>query len=171
MSRRCSDLPGPPELSNAWCENPTASSDTRRARGTTALNVFFYGLFMDTDLLAAHGIRPVATRSGVVEGYTLRIGARATLVRHTESQVHGVLMELGTAELSALYAAESVADYVPEPVSVQLRDGSEVDATCYNLPPDKIAGSNPHYAARLLQLARQLGFPASYLEQIRQAQS
>lgn len=44
------------------------------------VNVFFYGLFMDQQLLEAKGVYPTDIRAAVLEGYALRIGARAALV-------------------------------------------------------------------------------------------
>lgn len=133
------------------------------------MKVFFYGLFMDEHLLAAKGIQPTRIRTGFVEDYQLRIGERATLLRQPGSRAYGVVMEIESAEATALYAEDSVADYVPESVTVELADGSRLQATCYNLPPDKVAGTNKEYAEKLLAVARRLAFPESYLEQIRLA--
>ncbi|MFN2633018.1 MAG: hypothetical protein ABR610_06340 [Thermoanaerobaculia bacterium] len=41
-----------------------------------AIDVFFYGLFMDVDLLREKGAAPVNPRPASVEGFALRIGAR-----------------------------------------------------------------------------------------------
>ena len=78
-------------------------------------------------------------------------------------------MEITPSETTELYAEESVADYLPEPVIVELADGSRVEATCYNLPNEKVTGSNREYAESLLDVATRLEFPDSYLDQIRQA--
>ncbi len=133
------------------------------------MRVFFYGLFMDETLLATKGLRPGNARVGFVDGFRLRIGDRATLVRDPKGRSYGVLMDISAAEATALYADRSVADYQPESVSVQLMDGPPLDATCYNLPVDKATGANRQYAEALLSIARNLGFPDAYLEQIRQA--
>jgi hypothetical protein len=135
------------------------------------MRVFFYGLFMDESLLATKGIEPGEVNSGFVDGYRLRIGARATLVRRPDSRAYGVMMDIAPSEATQLYAEDSVADYLPEPVIVELMDGTQVDATCYNLPDDKVIGTNKEYAESLLKVARRLDFPASYLDQFRQARS
>lgn len=129
--------------------------------------VFFYGLFMDESLLAARGIRPSSARVGYVDGHVLRIGRRATLVPDEQGRAWGVLMTLRAEEVAALYAEESVADYSPVSVSVALPAGTQAAAVCYMLPADRLAGSNPQYARSLLALARKLGLPADYLQQIR----
>ena len=133
------------------------------------MKVFFYGLFMDESLLAAKGITPAKSSPGCVDGYGLRIGERATLVRDPGNRTYGLMMDITPEEAATLYAETSGADYVPEPVVVEFMDGTRAEATCYNLPRDKITGTNTGYAASLLDLASRLGFPDSYLEHIRKA--
>lgn len=129
--------------------------------------VFFYGLFMDKSLLAARGIIPSRARVGYVDGYSLRIGRRATLVPDETSRAYGVLMTIRARDVTALYSEESVADYVSESVTVMLADGTLEPAVCYNLPASKLEGTNSQYANSLLVLAGKLGLPGAYLEQIR----
>lgn len=135
------------------------------------MKVFFYGLFMDENLLATKGIVPAEAHVGFVDGYGLRIGARASLVSCADARAYGVVMDIARSEAATLYAEESVSDYVPEPVLVELMDGTPVEATCYNLPGDRIAGANGDYAAALLKVASRLGFPDDYLDQIRRARA
>jgi hypothetical protein len=129
--------------------------------------VFFYGLFMDESLLALKGINPSRTAMGFVDGYGLRIGRRATLVPDEANRAYGVLMTIRTADVRMLYSDDSVADYVAEPVSVTLPDGTRETAVCYNLPESKLEGTNPGYANALLRLADKLGLSSEYLRQIR----
>ena len=135
------------------------------------MRVFFYGLFMDESLLATKGIAPSEVKLGFVDGYGLCIGERATLVRRPDSLAYGAMMDIAPSEATELYAEESVADYLPEPVIVELMDGTQVEATCYNLPSDKVTGANKEYAESLLDVATRLDFPDSYLYQIRQART
>ena len=131
------------------------------------LTVFFYGLFMDESVLAAKGIEPSRSMTGYVDGYRLRLGRRATLVPEPAGRTYGVVMAIGRDQVADLYADESVADYVPESVSVVLSGGMSEPAVCYILPPRMLEGVNPEYAGSLLLLARKLGFPDSYLDVIR----
>jgi AIG2-like family len=135
------------------------------------VKVFFYGLFMDQSLLKSRGIRPAEASVGFVDGYGLRIGERATLVRRPDGRAYGAMMDITPGEAEELYAEDSVADYIPESVTVELLDGTQVEATCYNLPSDKVTGANKDYANSLLDVAIRLGFPDSYLEQIRRART
>jgi hypothetical protein len=133
------------------------------------MNVFFYGLFMDEALLAKKGISPTNAEVGYVDGFTLRIAERATLVRSDGARSYGVMMIISPDEAKELYAESSVADYVPESVTVALAVGGKVEATCYNLPVDKVTGTNRVYAEALWEVANSLGLPKNYLDEIRQA--
>src|SRR5262245_557309 len=114
------------------------------------IEVFFYGLFMDAEALREKGFHPANPRQASVQGLTLHLGERATLVPGRGGCVHGVLMSLTHTELDRLYAEPSVAAYRPDPVMASLGDGTAVAALCFNLPAVP-AGlrSNPEYAAKL----------------------
>ncbi len=134
------------------------------------MNLFFYGLFMDGAVLTRKGVSPTHSVIGYVDGLALRIGERATLVHSNGARAHGVMMTISSGEVHALYAEPSVSDYVPEPVTVHVSDGRTVEAICYNLPITKVTGTNKDYASALMQLATRLGFPETYLDEIRQMQ-
>lgn len=121
------------------------------------VTVFFYGLFMDEALLASKGIS--AWRVGIecVDGYSLRRGRRATLVPDNGNRAYGILISLRADDVRELYSAESVADYVSEPVSVVLPDGTVESAVCYNLPSRKLEGANIEYATFSAGTGRQVG--------------
>lgn len=133
------------------------------------MNIFFYGLFMDENVLAEQGITPSSQRSCTVEDFALRIGARASLVRSPGARVYGILMDLEEDEVARLYQDTSVADYEPIEVTASLEDGSAMKASCYVLPLEKVSGTNRDYAAKLADLGERLGFPAAYLNAIRRA--
>jgi len=135
------------------------------------VRVFFYGLFMDESLLTSKVIKPADVSIGFVDGYRLRIAERATLVHHFDGRAYGAMMDIVAGEATKLYAEESVEDYLPEPVTVELMDGTQAEATCFNLPSDKVTAANKEYAESLLHIATRLGFPDFYLEQIRRART
>lgn len=130
-----------------------------------AATVFFYGLFMDAGVLAVNGCTPRATRRAVVDGYALRIGERATLVREPGGRVHGLVIDLDLAEVRRLYALPGLGDYERIELTARLAEG-ECVADCYVLPPGLLTGSNSQYAGELAALARRLGFPADYVASI-----
>ena len=132
------------------------------------IEVFFYGLFMDADLLRTKGARPVNIRSACVPGFALRIGQRATLLRVPAARAYGIVLELTHVEIEQLYSEASVRAYRPEAVLAELTDGSRVPALCFNLlvPPDR-EEANSEYAAKLRDLARRLRLPSNYVESIK----
>ena len=128
-----------------------------------SIRVFFYGLFMDADLLRAKGARPAAVTPASVAGWSLRIGRRATMVENAGGRVHGMLMDLTHAEIDALYAEPSVAMYRPEAVLCETADGQRLAALCFMLPePPAPEERDAGYADKLRALAARLGLPQNY---------
>ena len=131
------------------------------------IDVFFYGLFMDADLLRAKGVNPTNIRSASAPGFSLRIGQRATLLRNPHDLAHGILMELTHAEIDRLYAEPSVQAYRSEALLCKLDDGSQLPALCFNLvEPPHPEEANSEYAAKLRSLAVRLGLPSDYVNSI-----
>lgn len=131
------------------------------------INVFFYGLFMDEELLRAEGVQPASPRRACVRGFALRIGRRATLVPAPDARAHGVVMALSHEEIERLYAEPGVRMYRPEAVVAELADGVQIPALCFNLQDAPEPGeSNAAYAQKLRELARRLGLPAEYVDRM-----
>lgn len=128
------------------------------------IDAFFYGLFMDREILREAGVVPTDPRRAYVEGFALRIGRRATLLPSSGARAYGMLFALTHAELGRLYAAPGLEQYRPEAVLARPLAGAPVPALCYNLceapRPDE---RNPEYAARLQRALRELDFPADYV--------
>jgi hypothetical protein len=130
-------------------------------------DVFFYGLFMDQDVLRAKGLTPEGVELASVSGFALRIGRRAALVPQASGRVHGVVMALTLAELDRLYSEPSVQAYKPQAVLAHLASGGVIAALCYNLPePPSPTERNPDYAAKLRLVAQKVGLPAEYLSSV-----
>jgi hypothetical protein len=129
--------------------------------------VFFYGLFMDIDLLRARGIEAANLRPASIAGVSLRIGRRAAVVPDPAGRVYGMLGELTHDEIDSLYSEPSVRMYKAEPTLVDLGDRLHTVALCFNLPtPPEPTEANPEYAGRLRDLARRLGMPRPYIDSI-----
>jgi len=131
------------------------------------VDAFFYGLFMDVDVLRQSGVKPANPRRAYVAEFALRIGQRATLVPSAGARAYGMLIALTHAELERLYGAPGLEHYRPEAVLAQPIEGIAVPALCYNLlqPPESHEG-NPDYALRLKGVLTKLGFPADYVASI-----
>lgn len=133
------------------------------------IKVFFYGLFMDVELLRSKGLQPTAVQAASVPGYELRIAQKASLAQNATCSAHGVAMELSQTEIELLYSDPSVSAYRPEAVLAQLADGSYIPALCFNLVTLPAQGevANPDYAVKWRALAARLKLPAAYVESVR----
>jgi hypothetical protein len=132
-----------------------------------SIDVFFYGLFMDSDVLHECQVAAANPRRACVDGYGLRIGRRATLVPAPEERAYGMVFALTHDELDRLYSGPGLEPYRPEAVHARLLEGGAVPALCYNLReapgPDE---TNAEYAARLREVLGRLGFPPEYVASI-----
>jgi hypothetical protein len=131
------------------------------------IEVFFYGLFMDADLLRTKGAHPANLRPACVPGFALRIGQRATLLQSPDARAYGIVMERTHVEIEQLCSEVNVRAYRAEAVLAELTDGSHVPALCFNLlvPPGP-EEADSEYAAKLCHLARRLGLPSNYVDSI-----
>jgi len=131
------------------------------------IDVFFYGLFMDAELLRSKGMSPENIRRAWAPGFALRIGKRATLWPDRNASTYGMLMQLTHEEIEKLYSDNSVRAYRPEAILVQLQDGTGVPALTFNLVESPQANErNSKYAAKLRELARRLELPTDYVTAI-----
>ena len=131
------------------------------------VDAFFYGLFMDPDLLRSKDLKPRDPELAVVAGFALRVGQRAALVPDPSSQVHGVVMSLTLSELERLYAEPSVREYQPQAVLARLASGGVTAALCYNLAiPPGPKERNPDYLIKLRAVGRKVGLPEGYLSSL-----
>jgi hypothetical protein len=131
------------------------------------IDVFFYGLFMDVNVLRNSGVAPADPRHAHVDHFALRIGERATLVACRGARSYGMLMALTHSELDRLYGAPGLDQYRPEAVLAATEPGEAVPAMCYNLLiPPRPTDRNPEYVARLQRALRALDFPSEYIDSI-----
>jgi len=134
---------------------------------TRQIDVFFYGLFMDGQVLREAGTKPSNFRRAYVADFALRIGQRATLVPSRGARAYGMLIALTHAELERLYSAPGLEVYRPEAVIAHPFEGEAMPALCYNLvqapePQER----NPEYAMRLRGILGDLDFPVEYVKSV-----
>ena len=75
---------------------------------------FFYGLYMDLEILRQAGVAPGNGRRAYVENFALRIGQRATLLPSAGARAYGMLYGVTHADLDRLYTAPGLEHYRPE---------------------------------------------------------
>ena len=131
------------------------------------VNVFFYGLFMDVTLLHSKGVIPKDTMLVELQGYSLKIGNRATLIPDANKTVYGFLMSLTHDEIDILYSDNLLKAYRYEPIIVHTKDGRTLPALCFNLvEPPRHHERNEEYARKLKLVAIQYGLPEEYVNSI-----
>ena len=135
------------------------------------VDVFFYGLFLDSEILQQQGVLPANPRRARVEDFALRIGKRATLAPRPGARAYGMVFALTHSELERLYSAPGLEPYRPEAICARLLDGDEaLPALCYVLPEAPHPREhNAEYAARLRAVLTRLGFPSEYAASVDQA--
>jgi len=128
---------------------------------------FFYGLFMDSDILRESEVVVVSPRRAYVDGYVLCIGRRATLVPTPGARAYGMVFALTHDELEKLYTAPGLEKYRPEAILAHSKEGETLPPLCYNLReapgPEE---ANAAYAARLRAALGKLEFPPEYIASI-----
>ena len=131
------------------------------------VDAFFYGLFMDVDVLRASSVVPVDPRRAYVDHFALRLGTRATLIPSRGARAYGMLIALTHHEIERLYAGPGLEGYRPEAVLARPLDGDLTAALCYNLlEAPRRDERNADYAARLQQVLSRLDFPAEYVSSL-----
>jgi cation transport regulator ChaC len=131
--------------------------------------VFFYGSYMNRAVLREVDLVPEAWEPASLLGFDIRIAPRANLVRSSEHTVDGVLGTATHTELERLYShARDVLgeSYLPQAVLAQTRDGVWRAPLCYIAPAMAARHADPADVDRILEAARELGLPASYLARL-----
>ena len=134
----------------------------------TNKTIFFYGLFMDPDVLQNQNCQSSTAIIAKLRNYELHLGARATLKPSEGDNVYGTLMRLSQSSLDELYSAPSVQDYQATPVTCQLAEDDFVEAITYILPNDYPLAPPPNadYARRLLEVCNKMNIPSPYQQKL-----
>ena len=151
------------------CDPQAPRDASRKLTDDQAMTcVFFYGLFMDADLLRDMGYRPLPVARALLRDYELRIGERAALTPRAGAVSYGMLIELTGEDLSALYSAPGVRDYRPISVETERLDGGGTQrCLCYTISADELGVEfNAGYAKALSSVLRKLGFPSHYADAV-----
>ncbi len=73
-------------------------------------------------MLRGAGVKPHAPRKARADGYALKIGKRATLVKAPGSSAWGMVYALTHDDLAKLYGAPGLEVYRPEEIEVALEN-------------------------------------------------
>jgi len=131
---------------------------------------FFYGSYINFDVLAEAGINKRDFQVGKINNFSLTIGPLANISVDSDSCVYGIVTQLTRAELTELYGKHSITklggEYFPEAVMVSLNNADYQAALVYVAESLKKAPIKPDYIQRILVAARNHHFPAWYIQHI-----
>ena len=128
--------------------------------------VFFYGSFINLEVLATAGLIPEQLEVACLWGYDIRIQPLANLIPSQRHCVYGIVCQASPRDLLALYGQTWVGTYWPEAVLVECEGGSIRPALCYISPPRPVEAATSDYIDRIAKPAREYGFPSWYIERI-----
>ncbi|MFZ5747153.1 MAG: gamma-glutamylcyclotransferase family protein [Pseudomonadota bacterium] len=133
--------------------------------------VFFYGSYINLDVLKEVDLIPAHWETAVLSGFDLVIAPRANLQRSSGQAAFGVLATATHAELDRLYVdhAKGVLGeiYLPEAVLTSDMSGNLRPALTYIAPSMEPRSAERDYVERIAQPAELYGFPDWYVEKIR----
>lgn len=132
---------------------------------------FFYGGYMDAQLLKAAGTKPENCEVGYVEGFALTVGPLANLKEETGAKAYGLLAQLSHHDLDTLYAGDTPhlrgAKYLPEAVLVKTNSGKAIPALTYICPNLPYMAPGSAYLEKLIDAAKTLSLPKQCIEHMR----
>ena len=128
--------------------------------------VYFYGSFINREVLARGGYRPEGVTVARLDGFDIVRRPLATLTPSDRACVYGILARATHAELDRLYGQAWVRAYLPEAVVVASREGGLYPALCYIAPGRTESPPFDHYLDHILGPARELGFPDWYVRKL-----
>lgn len=130
---------------------------------------FYYGSYINREVLREVGLDPERIDVARLPGYDLTIRPLANLVPSDRHTVYGVVAPATHSELERLYAhARDVLGglYLPYPVLPEVVGRGFEPALCYIATSLTPAPADPAYVMRILEPAREYGFPSWYLSRI-----
>jgi hypothetical protein len=137
------------------------------------VRVFFYGSFINRQVLAKGGLVPERVEVGRLWGFDIAIETLATLVRSDQHCVYGIFCEATHDELRRLYGQDWLGGaYLPEAVLVEAGEGRLVPSLCFIATTRPPARPADDYLDWIIGPAREYGFPSWYiarLERFRQS--
>jgi hypothetical protein len=130
------------------------------------VRVFFYGSFINRQVLAAVGLVPDRVEVVRLWGFDIHYQPLITLVPSDRTCVYGIICETTHAELDRLYHQEWLGTYLPEAVIVQTQEGRLLPALSYIAPEGPAATPAGDYVDRITGPARDYGFPDWYVKHL-----
>ncbi len=123
------------------------------------VDVFFYGLYMDEEILLSKGVEIRNQRKACVKDYVLRVGKMATLLRDKNKETHGLVYELTHKEIDILYKDSGLNEYVSEAILLQVDNKSIPALVCNLITPPLEDDKNEAYKEKLITCMNKYNLP------------
>lgn len=130
------------------------------------IDAFFYGLYMDADLLRSLNIKPENPRVARVDGYRLDLRGAVKALPQEGERVWGIIFRLPQEDLDKMYGGPKTKLYKREEMLAVTEDGQAITVGCYNQPEDSSAAFNSEYCDQLIPAMRKAGLPSEYIDTI-----
>lgn len=130
---------------------------------------FFYGSYMNLSVLKEISLIPERWETAKLNGFEIRIQPRANLVATDRHCVYGIIATATHDELARLYAhAQNTLGetYLPEAVLVETIGGKWTPALCYIATAMQARPAENDYIDRIVNPAKEYGFPSWYIEHL-----
>ncbi len=132
------------------------------------VSAFFYGSYMDPEVLRKFGADPGVGVAARLAGHRLAFTPHANLLPASDGGVHGFVYELTHDELDRLYGPNGfVTTYRPVPVVVETDAGSRTAMTFVEEAPE--AAPDAGYLEAFLAICRRLGLPQDHVAAVERA--
>jgi hypothetical protein len=135
---------------------------------TGSLKIFFYGSFMDLEVLRTLGVVPKTIETAELKNWSITFSPMANLVRSEGDSVYGTIAELSRDEVRMLYTRDDLKHYNPVDITVATTRYKHVPAQCYISKPGTGQKPSVEYLRRVIHAAESLDFPPAYLAKLRQ---
>lgn len=134
------------------------------------IHVFFYGSYINFDVLAEVDLAPEGYEVARLNGYDILFRPLANLVLADQHCVYGIVVKATHAELERLYKhAQHIlgGTYLPEAVLIETVSGKWLPALCYIDPIVGTEKADKDYVERIVKPAMEYGFPNWYIEKLK----
>ena len=136
---------------------------------TDPVKVFFYGSFMDLEVLRTLGVVPRTFETAELKNWSITFSPMATLVQGEGDFVYGTIAELSLDEVRMLYSRGDLKRYYPVDITVSTKGNELVPVLCYISKRGTEQKLSVEYLQRVIQAAKNLGFPPAYLAKLERA--
>ena len=96
-----------------------------------SLEIFFYGSFMDLEVLRTVGVVPKTFETAELKNWSITFSPMATIIQSRGDSVYGAIAELSRAEVRTLCSRDDLKHYNPVDIEVATKRNTCVPVQAY----------------------------------------